>query len=135
MCAVALFNQKAMFKAWAFEFDCRFRKFGACPLNDVLDKTIWAFPGGRESGSLIGRKTHQQKKESYKIATGGSKDYVVIYKKWLFDILELHYKLSNGEVADGLRMHIKNANRIAQLEIGGCGKNPEWICEWLLGKK
>ena len=61
MRAVPLFRQKAMFKYWILEFDCRFRKFDTCPLRDVLDKSIWMLGKSpmskdREDGGLVGGK-------------------------------------------------------------------------------
>ena len=59
-------------------FGLEIRKFDTCPLIDVLDRMIWMLqkphmPKDSEAGSLIGRKMKKQKKESYKIATNGSK--------------------------------------------------------------
>ena len=60
----------------------------------------------------MGRNLKKPKKGSYKIAMGGSKDYVIIDKKWLSGLLELRYEQSNGEVAGEIRRQVKNANRI-----------------------
>ena len=65
---------------------------------------------------------------------GGRKDYVLIGKKWLSALLELHYKQSNGQVLAEIRSRIKNADRISKLELLGGGEKPDGIWEWLLGK-
>ena len=43
----------------------------------------------------------------------GIEDYVVIDRKRLFDLLELHYKQSNGQFLAEIGSQIKDVNRIA----------------------
>ena len=69
MCAVPLFSQKAMFKDWLFEFDCRFRKFDTCPLGGVLDKMVWMSKNphsseDREAGSPFSES--RKEKQGYR---------------------------------------------------------------------
>ena len=86
----------------------------------------------RKSGSSIGRKMEKLNRKRYKIAMGGSADYAATDKKRISDLLEPRYKQPNEPVLGEIRSRIKNANRIAQLELGECGKNTERICECLL---
>ena len=73
------------FKDYISELGCRFRKFDTWPLSDVLDKMIWMLgkppmSEDRDAGIPIAGKLKKQKKEIYKIATNGRKDYVVVGK-------------------------------------------------------
>ena len=49
---------------------------------------------------------------SYKLAISGGADYVSIDRKWLYDLLELSRKQSNGKSSSGIRRRVKNPNRI-----------------------
>ena len=72
-------------------------------------------PKDREAASLIGGRLEKQK-EAIKLRRM-VKNYVIIGKKRLFDLLELHYKRHNGKFLDEIRSQIKNANRIAHVEL------------------
>ena len=60
---------------------------------------------------------------------GGSKDYVAVDKKWVFDLLELRYNQSSGQVLAEMGSQIQNVNRMSQLELGEGGQKPEGIWE------
>ena len=126
MCLVPLFSEQAVFSEWISEFDCWFMKFDSWPLSDLLGKLILLLKANRakdrEAVGLIERKMSNRQNESFKIATPGRKDFVVINRQRLLDLLEVHYKQSAGQVLSEIRHQIKSSGKIAPIELGEVGK-------------
>ena len=69
MFVVPMFSRNGALGDWAFEVDCRFRKFDSWPLRGIFDKMISMLkkstkPKDREPVCLIGRKRYRQKGEA-----------------------------------------------------------------------
>ena len=60
--------------------------------------------------------------------------YVVIGKKWLFELPEAHAAQSNGIVLTDIRNKIWDLDRVAPAELGKGYRTPECLRGWLLGK-
>ena len=59
---------------------------------------------------------------------------MAIGKNWLFDLLEIHFDQSEGEVLSDIRTQIGNLDRIDPLELGGGYQTPGGLRGWILGK-
>ena len=88
----------------------------------------------RRWGSGWGEDANKREREIYKIAMGGWVDYVIVGKKWIFDLLELYYKQSNGQVLDGIWSQVKNVTTTYHLELVGVVGGPGRVRDFLLGK-
>ena len=102
-----LTSQEDVFVNWLGEFGHGFRKVHQYPISEILDKMgemlrSSANPRDQEAGVLISKKLSKRRKESNRYLTEGD-TYAAITKKWLFDLLEMHFAQSKGAALTNVR--------------------------------
>ena len=114
--------QKRIFEDWSVEIDCWFRMVGQWPLSEASGEMIEMLStsdktNDRDAMDLIYRRWSNQKVESYKEAVNRDL-FVVICKKFLFGVREVHFAQSDGIVLTDMRRQIMDLDTLAPGELG-----------------
>ena len=133
MCIVPSLSQERIFEDWLLETDCRLRKFEQRPLSEVSGQMVEALrtpdekkTGDRYAGDLVLGKLSNPKGRSYREMVI-IEPYVVIGKKRLYGLLEVHFALSKGVVLPDVRNQIRDLERSVPAELRKGYRTPEGL--------